>query len=131
MIPAESIEKWKQALPYVERALAEEGTGLYTIHDVLDYLLTDRALLWSDTRAAIVTCMHRCPRGKLLSLWLASGDLEQLISLAADQIRPYAEREGATVIEINGRPGWKRELRKRGFVFSERATLNFPIGANA
>ena len=108
------VEQFQQARPFIERALAEEGTGLYTCADVLDDVLMDHALIWSNTRAAIVTRMRQMPRGKSLLLWLGAGDLDAIVSLAVQEILPYAQREGAAVIEINGRPGWARALKRRG-----------------
>jgi len=131
MITPEFQQQFKQAAPFIERALEAEGSGLHTLNDVADYLLTDRALLWSDTRAAIVTQLFQQPKGKSLLLWLAAGDLEQIVAMATNAIRPYAQREGVKVIEIVGRKGWVRELRKRGFEFHERAILHFPTGALA
>lgn len=128
MIRPEFRKQFEQAAPLIERALAEEGTGLHTLHDVLDYLLTDRALLWSDTRAAIVTQMYQQPQGKALLVWLAAGDLDQIVAMAENAIRPYAQREGAKVVQIIGRKGWVRALRKRGYDLHERAVIHMPIG---
>lgn len=125
MIHPEFAKQFEQAAPLIQRALDEDGTDLYTLRDVLDYLLTDRALLWSDTRAAVVTCMHQMPQGKSLTLWLGAGDLDSIIALVIEQIRPYAIREGAKVVEINGRPGWVRALKKAGFPFTTRSVLLF------
>lgn len=109
-----TVQQFEQATPFIQAALDEEGTGLYSLRDVLDDLLMDRALLWSNTRAAIVTRMRQMPRGKSLLLWLGGGDLDALVDLAVSKVRPYAQSEGASVIEINGRPGWARALKRRG-----------------
>lgn len=109
-----AVQQFKQASPFIERALVEEGTGLYTCKDVLDDLLMDRALCWSNTRAAIITRMRQFPHGKSLLLWLGGGEIDAIVTLAVEQVLPYAKHEGAVVIEINGRPGWARALKRRG-----------------
>jgi hypothetical protein len=98
----------------LEAALDVEGSGLYTFRDVVDYLLAGRVHLWTDTKAAVVTCIHEMPRGKSCTIWLAGGDLDQCLAIE-ERIAEYAREQGCKVIEIHGRSGWVRVLRARGY----------------
>lgn len=98
----------------LEAALGYEGSGLYTFRDVVDYLLSGRVHLWSDTKAAVVTCIHELPQGKSCTIWLAGGDLDQCLDIET-KIVEYAREQGCKVVEIHGRPGWSRVLKERGY----------------
>ena len=100
-------------LPQIEEALAR-GNGMHSMQDVLDSLLAGQTQLWTDTRALAITCVHTWPRGKSCALWLAGGDLEQILAFEPDIIE-FAKSQGCTVLEVYGRSGWAKMLRERGY----------------
>lgn len=109
----------------IEAALERSGQDLYTFRDVVDYLLSGRAVLWSDTEAVVVACIHTMPQGKSCSVWLAGGDLAQCDAIAPLVI-DYARASGCKVVEIHGRPGWQRVLQKHGPI-TRSASLSMRI----
>ena len=73
------------------------------------------AQLWEGEAAWMVTAVENDPRDQRLMIWLAAGDLDELVS----RLRPAAERwakaAGCRRVLIAGRPGWERTLKSHGY----------------
>ena len=100
--------EWERARQWIIPALTEEDTET----DVVVRLLEGSAQLWLGEASAMVTEVIRDPR--TLHLWLAGGDLQDLMSLNHG-VSAWARTMGCKSVTIDGRQGWFRALKKLGF----------------
>lgn len=109
--------EWERCRRYLEPAIDEA----WTLDAVEAEILVGRAVFWPMERSAVVTQIHSYPKGRVLRIWLAGGDLDELLHYlpAADG---YAREQGCIAVELEGRVGWERVLegyRKRRVVLSK------------
>lgn len=97
--------EWARCKGYIEGALV----GLWTLEAVEHEIRERRAGFWPLERSAVVTQIHEHPCGRVLRIWLAGGDLAEIIGYlpAADV---YAREQNCIAVEVEGRPGWERFL---------------------
>ena len=100
------MDHWTRCAPFLEPALPPG----YTLDDVKHEIDNDRAQFWPLTRSAVVTQTLTYPQCKVLRIWLAGGDLNELRMALAVEGDAYARDRGCSHIEIDGRKGWSRVL---------------------
>lgn len=81
--------------------------------EVLALLESGQATLWPGKRSAMVTQLIRAEE-LFGHVWLGGGDLRELLELQPGA-EAWGRAQGAVAVRINGRPGWARVLRRRGF----------------
>jgi len=100
--------------PWLDAALAHAGRT-HALEDVWAMVDAGEARAWLGARAAMVTVVEDDPRERRLLIWLAGGDLAELVG----RLRPAAERwartQGCRRMLIIGRPGWERALAPEGY----------------
>jgi len=105
---------WVQLGPALEAALAHAGRT-HALADVRALVEAGEAQVWAGERACMVTLVEEDPCERRLLIWLAGGDLEELVR----RLRPAAERwartQGCRRVLIIGRPGWERALAPEGY----------------
>lgn len=78
-------------------------------------LTRGEAKLWAGNGAAMVTLVEDEPLERRMLIWLAGGDLDELVT----RLRPAAERwardQGCRRVLVVGRPGWERALAPEGY----------------
>lgn len=104
--------EWERCKPWLEAAL-EYGEGTHTIDDVERAISDRRAFLMAGEKSAMVCEVETYPQKRVLRIWLAGGDLEEIKSSSA-QMEAMARELGCSRISINGRRGWERALRDLG-----------------
>jgi hypothetical protein len=97
------VSEWERAKHHIAPAL--DG---WTLEAVESEIEQGRARLWTTENSAAVTQLHEYPAGRVLRLWLAGGDLDELRGLHDSIAERYAREQGCVRIEIEGRPGWER-----------------------
>ena len=70
--------------------------------------------LWAAPKGCIVTEIVVYPRKKVVNLFLAGGELDQIMDMEHD-IGKWAERQGCTGGMMTGRLGWKKPLSENGW----------------
>jgi len=107
-------EDWARCGPWLEAALAHAGGG-HALADVRELVAAGGAQAWPGERSAMVTLIEDDPRERRLLIWLAGGDLAELVG----RLRPAAEAWGRTLgcrrVLIIGRAGWERALAPEGY----------------
>lgn len=98
-------EAWSLALPFLAPAIERGGT--HWPADVLDTLLSGSTQLWVGERSALVTEIIVYPRLKACLIWLAGGDLAEVVEMQRD-IAEGARARGCSRLEVKGRTGWLR-----------------------
>lgn len=97
----------------LERALAIAG-NTHTLADIKDALDRREMQAWVKGDSFAITSVHQAPRKKILNVFLAVGELEDVLSLEP-QIEDFARSEGCDFIEAIARPGWRRSAAHRGW----------------
>lgn len=75
-------------------------------------LSANRATLWTGEASAMVMQLLTPP--PTLHIWLAGGDLDDLLSLRGG-MEAWARSQGCEWVTINGRRGWNRVLASFGY----------------
>lgn len=92
---------------------ALEG-GRRTMADVARAIGEGKAQLWPGKACAMVTEVHTFPTGKALQVWLAGGDMAELMAMQAG-VEAWGRLVGCSEVIIEGRKGWERTLKPAGF----------------
>ena len=82
--------------------------------ELIDALMTGKAMIWPGDTAAMVTSLEEGPEGRFLHVWLAGGDLDGVMALKPG-VEAWGRAMGCKFVNINGRRGWARLLRGDGF----------------
>ena len=100
---------WSVLFQKVEKILepALEYDNTHNMQDVADCINSCTMQLWSGTHSAVVTQIQDFPRMKVLHIFLAGGNLEDLETLTP-HIQKFAEDMGCRKITLTGRKGWSR-----------------------
>jgi hypothetical protein len=100
---------WAVLFQKVEQILepALEYDNTYNIEDVADCISNGTMQLWPTSNSAVVTQVQNFPRMKVLHIFLAGGNLEELETLTP-HIQKFAEDMGCRKITLTGRRGWSR-----------------------
>jgi len=107
---------------WIEAALAYSG-GTHSFQDIVDGVISGRMQLWAGDSGCAVTEISVYPKKKVLHVFLAAGDMNQIIDFQDSAIQ-FAKMNGCDSMTIAGRSGWKRVLDKHDwheqFVVLER-----------
>ena len=89
----------------------EYGNGTHSLEDVAMALNKDEMQFWPGINTAIVTEIITYPRLKAIHVFLAAGDMYEVV-----RILPYIEKhgkmEGCTQMTMSGRKGWEKVMDK-------------------
>lgn len=98
---------------WIEAALEYSG-GTHSINDVFHAILEGRMQLWPADKGCLVTEILVYPRKKVLHIFLAGGELDQLTDMHEDVIN-WARQQECSALTLSGRQGWSRALEKFGW----------------
>ena len=109
-------EAWARCRPWIAAALRHEGGG-YRIEDVQAGIEDGRFQFWPGAACALVTERLVSPRKTSLNVWLAGGDLRELMRMRPT-LEAWARTQGCSEARGGGvaaRRGWGRVLRAAGY----------------
>ena len=98
------------------------GIISHTKDDLKEMVISNDAQLWSTPNGACLTCVTVYPRVSIVQIWLMGGDYEELMTKHADAVFRWGQSIGASLVYVQGRKGWTRRLRGRGFVEHQAIT---------
>jgi hypothetical protein len=109
------ISKLMEFRPKIQAALnRQQGEG-FTFDNVFDLVVQGRvSFFWNETTCCILE-FRNYPEGTHAHVFLAAGDLEGLDELFS-WVGPYAKSQGAIKATTLCRKGFKRALKKSGWV---------------
>ena len=107
------INELERCRPWIEAALAY-ANGTHEYQDIVDAVATGNMQLWPAPRGCIVTEIVVYPRKKVLNIFLAGGELDQLKDMH-DAMNAWAVEQGCTGGSLTGRVGWKKVLEPMGW----------------
>jgi hypothetical protein len=103
----------EEARRLLEAAAAHDG--LQTADDALMAVQSDHAQLWAGKRSVVVTRVNDFTRARLATIWLAGGDMDELVGTMLPQIETWARENGCSELALAGRKGWQRVMGAQGF----------------
>ena len=112
MMLSDELERCR---PWIEAALEYCG-GTHEFEDIVDNIANCRMQLWPAERGCIVTEIVVYPRKKVINIFLAGGELDQILDMDAD-VKAWAKEQGCTGATMAGRIGWKKPLKALNWEF--------------
>jgi hypothetical protein len=103
----------EKARPWIEAAL-EYGGGTHEWEDIVKSLCEGKMQLWVGDKSAAITEILSYPKKKVLHVFLAGGDMNELISMINDASE-WGKLQKCVSMTISGRRGWERVLGKVGW----------------
>lgn len=103
-----SVKEWARLVPHISEALKYSNKS-HDISDVWDAVKRGKAQFFPLENSVIVTEIVDYPNQSVCRIWLAGGDLDELME-AEKSVCKWAEELGCTGMEIIGRKGWSRKL---------------------
>ena len=100
---------WARCEKYIEAAL-KYAHDSHQLGDVRKSVEQGTAQFFPFEKSAMITEIVDYPNKSVCRIWLAGGDLEELVE-AEKKICDWARRHGCDGIEIIGRHGWKKVLK--------------------
>lgn len=94
---------------WIEDALAYSG-DTHKYKDIVDGVLGGHMQLWAGESGCAVTEISLYPNGKHLHVFLAAGDMDQVLDFQESAIQ-FGKMNGCNKLTLAGRPGWKRVLK--------------------
>jgi len=87
----------------------------YSVDDVLGEVGEHHAELGYSENSLVVTNIIDRPQARVFHIWIAAGDLDELMDEIYPNLEARAREFGCTAISISGRRGWIRKLKPHGF----------------
>ena len=109
-IVTNEIERCRE---WIEAALQYTG-GTHEFDDIVEGIRSSRMQLWPSNRGCIVTEIVVYPRKKVLNLFLAGGELDQILDMN-DDIKAWAKEHGCEAATMSGRLGGTKLLEPEGW----------------
>ena len=107
------VEELVRCQPWLEAALAR-ANGTHTISDVVEAIAAGSMQFWPAPRGCAVTEIIKYPNKKVLHVFLAGGELDQIVEMDSSAAE-FARMNGCTAMTIAGRKGWARVLKDKGY----------------
>ena len=107
------VEELVRCRPWIEAALEYSG-GTHDFDDVVQSIIAGKMQLWPAPRGCAVTEIIKFPRKRVLHVFLAGGDLDQIVAMI-DSAAAWGAGQGCSGLTLSGRVGWQRALAKHGF----------------
>jgi hypothetical protein len=103
----------------------EYGNGTHSLEDVAMALNKDEMQFWPGINTAIVTEIITFPQKKSIHVFLAAGDMDEVIRILPF-IEKHGKMEGCTQMTMTGRKGWEKVMSKI-YKFETRVFLSMEI----
>ena len=106
--------EWAEVCELLQRAL-DEGGNMHSLQDVLDRVEAKTARLWVGRESVAVVEILDAPPRKVCHVWLAAGDIEEIVNEMEPACAEWSRGEGCSALRISGRNGWRRVLKPKGY----------------
>jgi hypothetical protein len=109
--------------PWLEQAMRRGVPGgiiTHGIDDIKKMVFTRQAHLWTTPNGVALTTFSQYPLCRIMNIWLLGGDFEEVFDIHNDAVEHFARSNGARLLYAQGRPGWVRRLRDRGYKECQR-----------
>jgi hypothetical protein len=103
------LDEFERLAHHIDAALAYSG-DTHSSLDVLDAIKDGKAQFFPLENSVIVTEIVDYPKKAVCRIWLAGGDMGELIKAEKELVK-WARDHGCSGMEIIGRKGWERQLK--------------------
>jgi len=103
----------KERREMIEAAL-EYSPGTHTFDQLVDMTLGGRLTFWPLPHSFMLTEVHQFPSARHYHIFLAGGDLQELVNMHEDVIQ-VAHALQCDKLTLTGRTGWVRALQSHGW----------------
>tara|TARA_R100001377_G_C3112974_1_gene83266 strand:+ start:56 stop:415 length:360 start_codon:yes stop_codon:yes gene_type:complete len=98
---------------WIESALEYSGnTHIY--EDIVTAVIEGKMQLWPAENSCWVTEITVYPRKKVLHVFLAGGNLDEILDMH-DSVVQWAKEQGCEGMTLTGRKGWVKALQHNGW----------------
>lgn len=98
----------EQLRQWLEPAL-DRGGNTHSFDDVMAEIKAEKMQLWTGPKGAAVTLIYDYPLKRVLHVFLAGGELEQVKDFVPS-MEVWGRAMGCTEMTLAGRRGWSRVL---------------------
>lgn len=102
------MNELERCKPWIKAALRYSG-GTHTYADVCEAIKCGKMQLWPASKSCLVTEITQYPRKKVLHIFLAGGDLDEIKSMQPD-VMAWGKARGCDDLTMVGRLGWSKAL---------------------
>ena len=103
------VQHFKKSEQFLLSALEYDYTR--DLQDVADEIASESMQLWPSENAALVTQVQNYPKCRVLHVYLAGGDMQEIIALIP-HIERFAQDVGCQKMTLAGRKGWERIFKQ-------------------
>lgn len=107
------VDELVRCKPWLEAAIERTG-GTHVLEDVVQAVIEGKMQFWPAPRGCAVTEIIAFPQKKVLHIFLAGGEMDQIIDMDSSAVE-FAKMNGCTGMSIAGRKGWSRVLKDKGY----------------
>ena len=104
---------WEKLQPLVQSALDHQDE--YDFDAVKREVICNRAQVWQGESSVNITQLNQHVDCKKCRIWLAAGDMTELVERMLPEVEKWAKAEECGGITIVGRKGWVKKLKSKGF----------------
>jgi len=130
-----SVEQVRENWGEIKNRLSEDPRfqRYFSIESFVEDVSKHYVQVWTAGKdLLILTRIDTYPSGvrSLRVLWAAGSGLNHLLPTIVDVFRRFAQQNQCDDVELMGREGWSRKLRKLVSVREIQSTLVIPVGMN-
>lgn len=107
------LAEFDRCWPWLERAVVRGGSR-HTRESLWAGIVRGEYQFWPYERSAGITNVVFFPTGRVLSLWLVGGELDDVLAHESD-LAEWAAAVGCDALELVGRRGWEKVLQPMGY----------------
>jgi len=107
------LDECERCRGWIEDALEYSG-GTHDYEHIVAGIMRGTMQLWPAKDGCLVTEIISYPKKKVLNVFLGGGSMKTLLGMY-EPVEEWAKAQGCSTLTINGRPGWERIFKKRGW----------------
>tara|TARA_R110000796_G_scaffold99184_7_gene207129 strand:- start:2323 stop:2691 length:369 start_codon:yes stop_codon:yes gene_type:complete len=111
-----TIDELNRCKDWIEDALGY-ANGTHTYDDIVKCVIEGTMQLWAGETGCAITEVIRFPRKKVIHVFLAGGEMDQIIDFEESAME-FGRMNECTTMTIAGRKGWTKVLNKHGWADS-------------
>lgn len=102
-------EELERCREWIQAALDLSG-GTHLFQDIVDSVKIGTMQFWNAPKGCMITEILEYPRKKVLHIFLAGGDLDQILDFSESAIY-FGKLNGCSAMTLAGRRGWVKALK--------------------
>lgn len=92
----------------------DKGGNTHKFEDIVEGVKSGHMQFWPAKKACLVTEIIVYPNKKVLHVFLAGGNLEEIVDVEKSLVK-WGKAEGCGSMTLSGRKGWKKVFQNDGW----------------